>query len=527
MKVGDFSKLHLKEFPQLVERESSEARFWKSFNLIKEQTLDSSPNCVHFNPVDAKSYIITASIRIHQFDGTTDKVQRSYSRFTDDAFSGKFRKDGKLIVAGDKSGFIKVFDVQSKSLLRQVKTHQAAVRTTTWLADGLHILSGSDDKRVIVTDLATEETVWSSKNHHSDYVRSVDYHPDAPSMFASVSYDHHVTMWDHRQSQPVWNIDHGKPVECCIFAPSGGILITSAANEIKMWDVLNGGRLLHCFNNHQKNITALTLDSSSSRLLSAGLDGHVKIYSLQSLEVVHGLSFGQPLLSMGLSPDNTKLVLGFVDGNVLVRNRKLSPGNQSQVYEPEKELDAVEQLELQINQSRYRKESEKQYDYQNTVVLETDRGEHLQVYEKHLKKFNYQKALDVALATKNPIIVVTVLEELCRRSGLTIALSGRDEVTLEPLISFITKYFNHPRYSNIVVQVAHRLIDVYASVFGMSDTIDELFSKLHKEINYEVSYQKDIMRVMGTIESIVNVSSLSKRKRDNVETIESEATLPH
>jgi UTP15 C terminal len=57
-------------------------------------------------------------------------------------------------------------------------------------------------------------------------------------------------------------------------------------------------------------------------------------------------------------------------------------------------------------------------------LVETERAAKLAPYETHLQKFNYQQALDAALNTRNPVIVVTVLEELSRRSGLTIALSG-------------------------------------------------------------------------------------------------------
>ena len=82
-------------------------------------------------------------------------------------------------------------------------------------------------------------------------------------------------------------------------------------------------------------------------------------------------------------------------------------------------------------------------------MIESERRIRLKPYEKQLKKFNYQKALDSALRTHNPLVVVTVLEELLRRSGLTIALSDRDETTLEPLLSFTARYVSHPRYAKL------------------------------------------------------------------------------
>ncbi len=516
MEVGDYRKLPLKEFASVQDRETSEARFWKAFNVVKEHQFQSAPNTIHFNPTEPQSYIVTATTKVSLFDGLSDKVLRAYSRFQDDAFSGKFRKDGKLIIAGDKTGTVKVFDYQTKALLRQLRRHNAAVRTVSWSSDGLNIISGSDDKKVLKWDLATEEVLWSSRSHHSDYVRASDGHPITPDIFASASYDHTVTLWDSRQSDAVWSVNHGHPIDYCMFTPSGSILITAGGSEVKLWDVVNSGRLVHTFNNHQKNVTSLAIDGTTSRLLSGGLDGHVKIYSLQTLQVAHGMKFQAPIVSLGISQDNKKLAIGFVNGELMVRNnRKEKARTSSDALRPEISSSATlfEIMDQQLSQSRYHKGAGNVHDFENTVVVETERAAHLQPYEKHLKKFNYQKALDAALATRNPVVVITILEELCRRNGLTIALSGRDELSLEPLLSFVTRYVNHARYSKLVGQVAHRILDIYASVLGYSETIDELFSKLQRQVESEVAFQKEIMKVKNSIDCIINVATMPKRLR--------------
>ena len=178
-----------------------------------------------------------------------------------------------------------VFDVKTKAMLRQLRRHTAPVRATTWASDGLNMISGSDDKKVKLWDLASQEVIWDSRNAHSDYVRCVESNPVAPEMFVSGAYDHTVKLWDRRQEQAVCDMDHGHPVECCLIASSGAMVLTAGGNEIKLWDVVGGGRLVHTFCNHQKNITGMCFDGTGSRLLSCGLDGHVKVYSLQTMQV--------------------------------------------------------------------------------------------------------------------------------------------------------------------------------------------------------------------------------------------------
>lgn len=62
--------------------------------------------------------------------------------------------------------------------------------------------------------------------------------------------------------------------------------------------------------------------------------------------------------------------------------------------------------------------------------------------------------------TKKAPIIVALMEELRHRGGLQIALSGRDEASLEPLLNFLIKNAINPRY-------AHVLLDVCTMVFGV------------------------------------------------------------
>jgi U3 small nucleolar RNA-associated protein 15 len=519
MPKQEFQKLKLKKFPQVQDHETSEAKYWKTFTITAEEKLQSSPNCIHFAPNQSDTYLVTSSSKVNLYDSKTDKVQRGYSRFQDDAFSGKFRKDGKLIVAGDKNGYVKVFDVQTKAMLRQLKRHSAAVRTTCWASDGLHMLSGSDDKTVKRWDLASGETTWSSKDVHKDYVRCLDSHPTSGDVFVSGGYDHSINMWDSRtEGGPVINIDVGEPIEHCLFSPNGTMLYTASGNEVKVWDLLSGGSLMHTFCNHQKNITCLALDGTSSRILSSGLDGHIKIYSLSTMQVVHGMRLGAPLSCVGMSPDNQKLITGFVDGNMVIRTRK--QGSHGSITNKEGWTTGDDEINNNIANSnaligKYFKGAGHAVDKTEDGMIETERVARLRPYEIQLKKFNYQQALDGALKTRNPLVVVTVLEELSRRNGLEISLSGRDENSLEPLMSFAARYVSHPRYSKLIVQVVQKVLDLYASILGQSEAIDDLFVKLHRQVGVEITFHRQIMRILGSLDGIISTSSLSMNKTNS------------
>lgn len=539
----------LKAFAPIQERETAEAKYWKKFKLNTEFHFFGGANCIDVMPTgDYSSYLVSGSTKVSLF-AKNDKIQRTFARFNDEAYSGKFRKDGKLIVAGDKGGYVKVFDVKTKAVLRTLKSHYNAVHSTDWLPNGLQFISGSDDCVVKLWDLATQEVLYTSptgskeSGGHTDYVRWVVYHvnlyyvfatddlspslhthinivihiarmirtvvknPVSSDVFVSGSYDHSAILWDARQNREVHRFQHNNPVEKCMVSTSGTLLFSAAANEIKVWDMISGGKLLHTFSNHQKNITSLAMNEGATRLLSAGLDGHVKIYNLQLLQVTHGIKYKSPILSLNMTKDNKKLIVGHVDGTLITRLRYEKP---PMIYGEDEEDDEENSEAITGAKRKFYKGAGSAILKTDDEMIESERRIRLKPYEKQLKKFNYQKALDSALRTHNPLVVVTVLEELLRRSGLTIALSDRDETTLEPLLAFTARYVSHPRYAKLILQVVHRMIDLYADVLGKSDAIDELFLKLQRQVKAEVAFQRQAMKVVGALDGIIAANVINE-----------------
>jgi hypothetical protein len=161
--------------------------------------------------------------------------------------------------------------------------------------------------------------------------------------------------------------------------------------------------------------------------------------------------------------------------------------NENDIYKDPLEMMKIQNLQQSIiNKNRYYKGAGVNADILTENIIETERHTKLKSYEIYLKKFQYNVALDQALLSKNPLVMMMILEELCRRNGLVTALSGRDEVTLEPILSFLTRYISQPRYAKLLIHVVNTLLDIYSTIIGYSETIDELFLKLKQHIQTEV-----------------------------------------
>mmetsp|Transcript_100971 Transcript_100971/g.289918 ORF Transcript_100971/g.289918 Transcript_100971/m.289918 type:complete len:550 (+) Transcript_100971:360-2009(+) len=494
-----YKKTALKRYPAVQQRETAEARYWRRFKRPAVHSHQAPCTSIHFSPVAPFDLAVTTSLSIKTYNKGGTLAKKTMSRFSDVAFSGRWRHDGRLIAAGGNEGIVRTFEASSATALRNLRGHTAPVHTVRWSIDGLRLLSGSDDKTVRLWDVPTE-TVVGTRDGHEDYVRSVVASPTSPDTWAAGSYDHSVRVWDMRQSNsdgPVFGVDHGAPVEDLLFMPGGSILISAGGNTLKVWDVLKGGKLVQTLSNHQKTITCVCLDGTETRLLSGSLDGHVKIYSVQTYAVTHGLKYQAPIVSMAISPDNTHLVVGTTDNAVTIRQREVKAAEQ-------RSQRAMAPEHLKGGTARYfargKNVAPSAEDFQVTV----QRKQRLKPYDSALRKFRYHDALDSALTSRNPVVVVTVLEEMMHRGGLSIALSGRDEAALEPLLSFLARYTTNPRYAPLLIDVCSVVFGLYTPVLGQSEAIDELFTKLSKTVKTELTAQKKMLEVVGCLDAVMS-----------------------
>ena len=56
------------------------------------------------------------------------------------------------------------------------------------------------------------------------------------------------------------------------------------------------------------------------------------------------------------------------------------------------------------------------------------------------------------------VMVYSLLQELARRDGLTIALSGRNEEELYPILKYLSRHMTKPRFIPLLLDVGNMLI---------------------------------------------------------------------
>ncbi|MCJ1229720.1 hypothetical protein MMC12_006389 [Toensbergia leucococca] len=505
--------------------------YWRTF---KSQQLIPSPSnnpITHISTPPANSsklsqpvdqFVVTTGTRVQIFSIRTRRLIKTISRFDDVAHGSEIRRDGRVMVAGDESGTIQVFDVNSRAILKTWKEHKQPVWTTKFSPNELTMLmSASDDRTVRLWDLPSQESVTTFVGHQ-DYVRTGAFMlGQASSLLVTGSYDQTVKLWDPRApAKAVMTFKHAAPIESVLPMPSGTSVLAAADNQIAVLDLV-AARPLRLLQNHQKTVTSLCLASNDSRLVTGGLDGHLKILETTGWNVVAASKYPSPILSLavissGVSREDRHLVVGMQSGILSVKTR-LSGQQKVKERERQKEMQALIDGKIEDLDKKRAKLRPKGWEKRlrgrdfmgesADIVIEGDprkRRAKEKPWEVQLRRGKYAAALDSVLEKEDTITITTLLTALRHRSAMRTALSGRDDVSLQPIFKWVNKQITNPRYVTICVDVGLLILDLYSSNMGQSAKIDELMNRLHQGVRREVERAQQAWQTEGMLGMLID-----------------------
>jgi U3 small nucleolar RNA-associated protein 15 len=473
------------------------------------------------------------------------------------AMAVAYRHDGRLLAVGTDAGKIRIADATSRATLATFSSpNNLSIRAVQWFRDGQRLLAAGDDAVARIYKLAHGATSSNRQKTltltgHGDAIRcailwqassaeKLKNQQFPTAVAATGSYDHTVRLWnldddvdDDRMDDDDDNenddddavastrcmsvLSHGSPVETLLWMPSRDPtvpvwLISAGGTTVKVWNPATGVCVCTVATHHRKSITSLLAtvrtnpetEQVSVRVLTGGLDGLIRIHAWDGatgkLEHLHGLKLAHAVTALAVNEKGDRLAIGTTTGRVLVRQKGASITAHKRKREPK--AGTYSFFTRGMNSDAVA----------GDYVAENPNGKKrkLRSFDVALKQFRYSDALDEALETRNPQAVVAIMEELGKRRGLTIALSNRDEESLEPILSFTVRYISRPRFAALLIGVADKLIDIYGDVAGQSEMIDELFEKLKNQVKDESRAQKLLFRVVGQLDAILTAAEMDE-----------------
>ncbi|PGH01542.1 hypothetical protein AJ79_07890 [Helicocarpus griseus UAMH5409] len=511
-------------------RLTPEQQYWRSFkNPLLLPSPSNSP-ITHISqpspPISTSSasatnppdvFTVTTGARVQLYSIRTRKLLKTLTRFDDIARCADVRPDGRVLAASDDTGTIQVFDVNSRAILKTWREHKQPVWVTQFSpADPTALISASDDRTVRLWDLPSESSVRTFAGH-GDYVRAGGFmggeRGQGGNLLMSGGYDGLVKVWDSRAAgRAVMTFKMAGAVESVLAMEAGTTLLASAENAIGVLDVV-AGKPLKVIRSHQKTVTALAAASGGKRVVSGALDGHVKVFETTGWNVVGGSKYPSPILSLGVitagaDREDKHIAVGMQSGLLSLRTR-LSGAQKVRERERAREMQALLEGKLAEHDAK-QKNKERQrgkgwdkrlrgMDFVGEGVdividaqdpsADSRKRKREQPWEQDLRRGRFAAALDAVLsgsAGSNKVTTLTCLTALRHRGALRVALAGRDEVTLQPVLNWVYRHISDPRMVDMCVEVGMAVLDIYSGELGRGSAIDGVVEKLHVRVREEV-----------------------------------------
>ncbi|MEN6523078.1 MAG: serine/threonine-protein kinase [Anaerolineaceae bacterium] len=275
-------------------------------------------NSVAFSP-DGRTLASGARDRtIKLWDVNSGTVMRtlignSYSVYV---YSVAFSPDGRTLASGSSDVTVEIWDVENGSLIRTLKGHIGSVFSVAFSPDGRTLASGSGDNTIKLWDVESGSLIRTLEGH-TDWVYSVSFSPDGRTL-ASGSDDHTIKLWDVESGSLIRTLEgHTGGVNCVAFSPDGSTLASGSIDEtIKLWDAENGS-LVRTLTGHNKSVTSIAFSPDGHTLASGSADHTIKLWDVESGSLIQTLE-GRPysVSSIAFSPDGRILASGSVDETI-------------------------------------------------------------------------------------------------------------------------------------------------------------------------------------------------------------------
>ena len=496
--------------PVPVSALTKDEKYWQSFtNQVLLPSSNSAPitylssNTATRNAATSttptSTYIcVTTGARLQLLSPQTLKASKNITRTTSPFHSAHIRRDGRVCIAGSDSGIIQAFDTNSRSILKTWNEHKQPVWVTKWHPTDLTgAMSCSDDRTVRLWDLPSDQSIWRGHGHQ-DYVRTGAFMGDG-KMIVTGSYDQTIRIWDPRtgggqNSKSVATYKLPAPIESVLSLGGGTTIVGSSGEKLVVLDLV-AGRPVGLYANHQKTITSLATASNGKRVLTGALDGHVKVWDTEEWNVVAGMKYPSPILSLevaaaGTQKEDRHLCVGMQSGVLSIKTR-LSGEARAAKREKEKEMVALVAGKIEEYDAKQKKKRGSGWDRALRGMDFTGEGADIIIEgqeRRKIKKLNrweaaarrgdYQEALDMVIEARDQQAIFTMLTHMTHRSSLRRALSNRSAEQLLPIITWLNKGMKDPKYMRLKADLAMLIMDLYGAQLGKSAEFDAAFEKL-------------------------------------------------
>jgi WD40 repeat protein/transcriptional regulator with XRE-family HTH domain len=264
--------------------------------------------------------------KVKLWDAESGKCLRTFQGYSSVICSVAFSPDGSLLVHGDDTGMLKVYELgkeDSRSCLRTFQGHTGRIWTVICSPDGKTFASGGDDQSIKLWEVDSGYCLRTFHGHTA-VIWSVAFSPDG-SLLASGDNNGEIKLWEVGSGRCLKTLRSGaNPVGALIFSAEGNTLISSNNDEeVSVCELVSGYCHKSSHGRGLVNWTGAMALGRDGKLLATGTKDHIvdlrhveeqgRTRRLQTFAQHGGLVW-----SVAFSSDGSRLASGDDNGTVIV-----------------------------------------------------------------------------------------------------------------------------------------------------------------------------------------------------------------
>jgi len=197
-----------------------------------------------------------------------------------------FSPQGDTLAAAGDDGIIRLWDVATRRLVKNLVGHKDFVSCIAFSPDGRWFASGTGG--LFSGNRPMELKLWDAKTWafigdlpgHSFRITSVAFSPDSQTL-ASASGDKSVRLWDVASRTLRAELQgHTEMVTCVVYSPDGSTLATASLDRtVRLWDAATA-RESSTLNGHAAGIWSVAFSPDGKTLASASDDWTVRLWDV-------------------------------------------------------------------------------------------------------------------------------------------------------------------------------------------------------------------------------------------------------
>lgn len=416
------------------------------------------------------------------------------------------RSDGYLGCFSNSSGYVKVFNLKHKSLLKSFKFSSHPVFSVTMAPKRSILIAGDDGGNFKALDYAAEMDLFTSQKLHSDFIRSLLFLDEDKGLVLTGGYDKRVCLVDFSQETPCELFRETSEISHLVKFGEHQVLVASNA-DLSVWDLRSPKQAVSKQLVANKAITSVFVNDG--KIITSSFDQQLKIFDF-NFQLINQVKFESPILQFRANPSIKFYCVSLQNRSVKIYSKSEEEKTDEQELDPEVLLsrDLLKKLYHGVgvrDESSYkffqRGIWDKPEDFNVKIGKPIQKS--LQSYDKLLRKFQYGKALAAVLQSKNTVQILSLVEELMIRGGLENAIKNLNQEDTVSLLDFCLKKIDSLNSQHLIVE----LLEVFFEHLpGMqkSREISEKVRELERKLREEERDGRECEEVLRMVEGIIN-----------------------